>query len=82
MDQPLPAAGSTYNLGSHLIDQALNLFGRPSRLTAFIQNSRQIGNSNVDDSVGCVALIKVGTDRTSLQSICTTTQGPSVCTLY
>jgi len=50
MDQPLPAAGSTYNLGSHLIDQALNLFGRPSSITAFIQNSRQIGNSNVDDS--------------------------------
>jgi len=50
MDQPLPAGGSTYNLGSHLIDQALILFGRPSRLTAFIQNSRQIGNMNVDDS--------------------------------
>ena len=51
MDQPLPAAGSTYNLGTHLIDQALILFGRPSRLTAFIQNSRLIGNTNVDDSV-------------------------------
>lgn len=51
MDQPLPAGGSTYNLGSHLIDQALNLFGRPSRLTAFIQNSRLIGDMNVDDSV-------------------------------
>ena len=51
MDQPLPGAGSTYNLGPHLIDQALILFGRPSRITAFIQNSRQIGNMNVDDSV-------------------------------
>ena len=83
MDQPLPAAGSTYNLGSHLIDQALNLFGRPSHLTAFIQNSRQIGNTNVDDSVCCVALIKDGTDRTSLQSICTMMRSPrGVHTLY
>jgi predicted dehydrogenase len=82
MDQPLPAAGSTYNLGPHLIDQALNIFGRPSRLTAFIQNSRQIGNTNVDDSVCCVALIKNDTDGTSLQSICTTMQGPRVRTLY
>ena len=81
MDQPLPAAGSTYNIGSHLIDQALNLFGRPSRLTAFIQNSRLIGNMNVDDSVCRVVLIKDDTDRTSLQSTCITTQGPSMCTL-
>ena len=51
MDQPLPAAGSTYNIGSHLIDQALNLFGRPSRITAFIENLRQIGNTSVNDSV-------------------------------
>jgi len=66
-DQPLPAAGSTWDLGSHLIDQALNLFGRPNRLTAFIQNLRQIGNASVDDTVCRVALkIKVGTDEHGL----------------
>ncbi|KAF8914061.1 hypothetical protein CPB84DRAFT_1758277 [Gymnopilus junonius] len=49
-DQPLPAAGLTFDLGSHLIDQALCLFGRPSRITAFIQNLRGVGNPEVDDS--------------------------------
>ncbi|KAJ3517564.1 hypothetical protein NLJ89_g421 [Agrocybe chaxingu] len=48
-DEPLPAAGITYDLGSHLIDQALYLFGRPTRLTAFIQNLRGVGNPKVDD---------------------------------
>jgi len=49
-DQVLPAAGLTFDLGSHLIDQALCLFGRPSRITAFIQNLRGVGNPEVDDS--------------------------------
>ncbi|KAF8165194.1 hypothetical protein B0H34DRAFT_648131 [Crassisporium funariophilum] len=49
-DQPSPAAGLTYDLGSHLIDQALCLFGRPQRITAFIQNLRGVGNPEVDDS--------------------------------
>jgi len=49
-DEALPAAGQTYDLAPHLIDQALVLFGRPQRLTAFIQNMRGIGNSKVDDS--------------------------------
>ncbi|KAG6878111.1 hypothetical protein C0993_012115 [Termitomyces sp. T159_Od127] len=48
-DDPLPAAGQTYDLGSHLIDQALTLFGRPERITAFIQNIRGIGSPEVDD---------------------------------
>ncbi|KJA30068.1 hypothetical protein HYPSUDRAFT_126238 [Hypholoma sublateritium FD-334 SS-4] len=49
-DQPLPAAGITYDLGAHLIDQALFLFGRPTRITAFIQNMRGVGDPTVDDS--------------------------------
>ncbi|KAM6495699.1 hypothetical protein JOM56_008405 [Amanita muscaria] len=44
------AAGQTYDLGSHLIDQALVLFGRPQRLTAFVQNVRGIGSPEVDDA--------------------------------
>ena len=50
-DEALPAAGLTFALGVHIIDQALVLFGRPRRLTAFIQNLRGIGNPDVDDSV-------------------------------
>ncbi|TFK55834.1 NAD(P)-binding protein [Heliocybe sulcata] len=48
-DHAAPGAGLVYDLGSHLIDQALVLFGRPNRLTAFIQNVRGIGDPNVDD---------------------------------
>ncbi|KAF5387690.1 hypothetical protein D9615_000258 [Tricholomella constricta] len=49
-DKPLPAAGQTYDLGSHLIDQALTLFGRPDKLTSFIQNVRGVGSPEVDDT--------------------------------
>jgi len=50
-DKALPGAGQTYDLGSHLIDQALTLFGRPEKLTAFIQNVRGVGSPEVDDTV-------------------------------
>jgi len=49
-DEPSPAVGHTYDLGTHLMDQALALFGRPSTITAFIQNSRGVGHPEVDDS--------------------------------
>ncbi|TFK76044.1 NAD(P)-binding protein [Pluteus cervinus] len=45
-----PASGQTYDLGTHLIDQALVLFGRPQKLTAFIQNTRGIGDPDLDDT--------------------------------
>ena len=50
-DEALPAACLTFDLGAHLIDQALVLFGRPHRLTYFIQSLRGVGNSDVDDFV-------------------------------
>ncbi|EIN10590.1 NAD(P)-binding protein [Punctularia strigosozonata HHB-11173 SS5] len=48
-DMPLPASGLTYDLGSHLLDQTLVLFGRPEKITAFIQNVRGLGHEDVDD---------------------------------
>jgi scyllo-inositol 2-dehydrogenase (NADP+) len=42
-----PAVGCLYDLGSHLIDQALQLFGMPTALFADIFTMRP--NSNVDD---------------------------------
>ncbi|CAL1701488.1 unnamed protein product [Somion occarium] len=48
-DLPLPGAGQTYDLGAHLIDQALVLFGRPAKVTAHIENLRGLGNKEVDD---------------------------------
>jgi predicted dehydrogenase len=44
---PGPGAGSLYDLGSHLIDQALQLFGMPQMLFADIKAMRPI--SKVDD---------------------------------
>ena len=50
-DEAGPACGQTYDLGSHLIDQTLVLFGRPESITAFVENARNIGDPDVDDSV-------------------------------
>ncbi|KAF9469020.1 hypothetical protein BDZ94DRAFT_1357660 [Collybia nuda] len=63
-DELLPAAGQTYDLGSHLIDQALSLFGRPERLTAFIQNTRGVGNPDVDDTFSIHFHYSAGPNRT------------------
>ncbi|KAJ7499053.1 hypothetical protein FB451DRAFT_1204089 [Mycena latifolia] len=49
-DEPSPGTGHTYDLGTHLMDQILALFGRPDRLTAFVQNNRGVGHPDVDDS--------------------------------
>ncbi|WP_046178274.1 oxidoreductase [Domibacillus tundrae] len=42
-----PASGILYDLGAHLIDQALSLFGMPDSITADIQKQRP--NAVVDD---------------------------------
>jgi predicted dehydrogenase len=44
---PGPGTGSLYDLGSHLIDQALELFGMPEKIFADIQCVRPV--SQVDD---------------------------------
>ncbi|TFY80813.1 hypothetical protein EWM64_g3195 [Hericium alpestre] len=49
-DEAKPANGQTYDLGAHLIDQTLQLFGRPKTVTAFVENVRGIGSPEVDDS--------------------------------
>jgi predicted dehydrogenase len=46
-DEPLPAGGVLYDLGSHLIDQALVLFGLPQTVFADIRMQRE--ESLVDD---------------------------------
>ncbi|KAI0771997.1 oxidoreductase [Trametes elegans] len=48
-DLPLEANGLTYDLAAHTIDQALVLFGRPSKITAFVENIRGLGDKKVDD---------------------------------
>ncbi len=46
-EEPVPGAGVLYDLGSHLIDQALQLFGMPQALFADITSVRP--HSKVDD---------------------------------
>ncbi|MFP4096604.1 MAG: oxidoreductase [Cyclobacteriaceae bacterium] len=46
-EQDVPGAGVLYDLGPHLIDQALQLFGKPKRLFADIRKQRP--DSQVDD---------------------------------
>lgn len=46
-DEPIPASGVLYDLGSHLIDQALALFGKPEAVFADIRAQRP--GSKVDD---------------------------------
>ncbi|MCF6222468.1 MAG: Gfo/Idh/MocA family oxidoreductase [Flavobacteriaceae bacterium] len=42
-----PGSGNLYDLGSHLIDQAIDLFGKPNSLEAIIKTERK--NSPIDD---------------------------------
>ena len=42
-------SGVLYDLCSHLLDQALVLFGEPEYLTAYVSNQRQLAFSQVDD---------------------------------
>ena len=44
-------ASAVYDLGSHLLDEALKLFGRPAKITAFVQNIRGVTKPEVDDIV-------------------------------
>lgn len=46
-DESLPGSGILFDLGSHLIDQVLHLFGKPEMIFADIQSQRQ--HSIVDD---------------------------------
>jgi scyllo-inositol 2-dehydrogenase (NADP+) len=45
-EQPIEGSGVFYDLGPHLIDQALNLFGMPERLMADIQCQKAGGSTD------------------------------------
>ena len=55
--RPLPGGGAIYDLGTHLIDQVVVLFGLPERITAFVGQQRQYppGQQGIDDS--CTVLL-------------------------
>ncbi len=63
-EEPKPGSGILYDLGPHLIDQALCLFGLPRTITADIR--RQRPHARVDD---CFSLqLDYGFTRVSLKS--------------
>jgi len=47
-----PATGLLYDLGPHLVDQALTLFGPPARITASIRHDRD--RTDIDDAFDLV----------------------------
>lgn len=47
-EENIPGSGILYDLGSHLIDQAITLFGLPDAITADIRSQR--AGSEVDDN--------------------------------
>ncbi|EJU01577.1 NADP-binding protein [Dacryopinax primogenitus] len=49
-EKPGTGQGALFDLGSHLIDQVLTLFGTPTSLTGFVGNSRQLGDPSFADS--------------------------------
>ena len=50
-DENLPGAGLVYDLGVHLTDQVVSLFGKPAKVTGFVENVRGIGHPDVGDAV-------------------------------
>jgi scyllo-inositol 2-dehydrogenase (NADP+) len=63
-ETPTPGVGCIYDLGSHLIDQALQLFGNPNAVFADIAINRP--NSQVDDYIDIILFYS--TSRVSLKS--------------
>ncbi|PWY85847.1 NAD(P)-binding protein [Aspergillus sclerotioniger CBS 115572] len=64
----IPGGSSIYDLGSHLLDQAVYLLGKPERVTAFIGSQREVNTSGFEDSFtvllhypkGVLATVKAG----------------------
>jgi len=48
-EKPLPGSGIFYDLGAHLIDATLNLFGKPKELTCMLTTQRP-GGLEVEDN--------------------------------
>ncbi|PIG89323.1 NAD binding Rossmann fold oxidoreductase [Aspergillus arachidicola] len=46
----VPGGSAIYDLGSHLLDQAVHLFGLPNRVTGFIGSQRAVNISGYEDS--------------------------------
>lgn len=50
-----PGNGAIYDLGTHLMDQVVHLFGFPQRITAFVGSQRDVNPHGLEDS--CTVLL-------------------------
>ncbi|EED12943.1 NAD binding Rossmann fold oxidoreductase, putative [Talaromyces stipitatus ATCC 10500] len=48
--QGVPYTGAIYDLGAHLLDQAVHLFGLPQRITGFVGSQRANNPTGLEDS--------------------------------
>lgn len=46
----IPGGSAVYDLGAHLLDQAVYLLGLPKRVTGFIGSARAVNTSGFEDS--------------------------------
>ncbi|MCJ1256781.1 hypothetical protein MMC24_004605 [Lignoscripta atroalba] len=53
--KPLPGGGAVYDLGTHLIDQVVVVFGPPKRITGFVGTQRENNTNGYEDS--CTVLL-------------------------
>lgn len=51
----IPGGGAVYDLGTHLMDQVVVLFGMPRRITGFVGTQREGNRSGYEDS--CTVLL-------------------------
>ncbi|KAL8937305.1 MAG: hypothetical protein Q9216_004493 [Gyalolechia sp. 2 TL-2023] len=54
--RPEPGGGAIYDLGTHLIDQIVVLFGLPGKITAFL-GSQRVGNTGGGYEDACTVLL-------------------------
>ncbi|KAJ9494757.1 hypothetical protein H2202_009833 [Exophiala xenobiotica] len=64
---PTPGNGAVYDLGTHLMDQIVHLFGMPQRVTGFVGSQREVNPTGLEDSCtvllhypGMLATVKAG----------------------
>jgi predicted dehydrogenase len=50
-----PGNGAVYDLGTHLMDQVVHLFGMPARVTGFVGSQRDVNDTGLEDS--CTVLL-------------------------
>lgn len=45
-----PGTGAVHDLGTHLMDQAVHLFGMPKKITGFVGSQRAVNTTGLEDS--------------------------------